>query len=207
MRFLMLPDIQSLSPNNLPTIFPSRLIKKVVGWAHTPYALATCALSSINIGAEILNSALYFFRAFSLSLMATLRRTKSVPLNASASLAKEGDSFWHCRHHVWKKFKRMIFPLNSLREISFPPNSFSVKSGASTGVFNFWTPASGNCAMATGIFHRKRSTRRNTDIISLFIWASYLAWFFSSKRDLVFKLAFSYCYLEEKDITGTCMIT
>src|SRR4030042_1275249 len=96
------------------------------------------------MGKEILNSPLYFLASSSLSFMATLRRTKSVPLNASPSLTKEGDSFRQLGHHEAKKFKRIILPLNSLRETFSPPISCSVKSGASTGTLNFSTPASEN---------------------------------------------------------------
>src|SRR5512139_2587596 len=95
-------------------------------------------------GKEILKSLLYFRTSSSLSFIATLRRTKSVPLDSSPSLTKEGDSFRQLGHHDAKKFKRMIFPLNSLRGTFPPPTSFNVKSGASTGTLNFSTPASAN---------------------------------------------------------------
>ena len=76
-------DVQSISLSALPTIFPSRLMKKVWGRLQTPYAVATAASSSKRMGEEKLCSFLYFIISFSFSLVATLMRAKSVFLNSS----------------------------------------------------------------------------------------------------------------------------
>ncbi len=151
--------VQSISLTTLPTILPSRLMKKVLGRFQSPKALATAPSSSMRIGEDILNSFLYFIISCSFSLVAILRRTKSVFLNSSWSLAKEGDSLWQFGHHVAKKFNKMIFPRSSLREIFPPPSSLSVKSGASTETLSFSTFASENWAVTIGAFQNRKITK------------------------------------------------
>jgi len=218
--FVMFFDVQSISLTTLPTIFPSRLMKKVLGRFQSPYALAAAPSSSIRIGEDTLNSFLYFIISFSFSFVATLRRTKSVFLNASWSLAKEGDSLWQFGHHVAKKFNKMIFPRSSLRD-TFPPlSSLSVKSGASIETLSFSTFASSNWAITIGAFHNRKITKKKTTIkrrgIVIPPWLFILEWQYSNSlssqnsiivniKDRIVKIIFIYrffhFYLTKKCIS------